>query len=437
MSSASSALLGLACAAIYAAAPEAYAQAQEPVLTRSDAISRALGDDPRIGAATAATSAAEAGARQAGRRLNPSLDLQRENLEGSGPYRSSERAETTYSLSQRLELGGDRAARLALAERDLDATRLGADIKRLDIIEEVEAAYIDAQAAEASRLIAEERLLVAEDLSSAVRRRVAAARDPLLAGSRAEAQLGEVKIETLAARRTADAARARLASYWAGSPAFKVDMGSFSRFIADAGTADDSGGLRGRLAGAGGQYEGASPDMALAEIERDRASARIGVERARVIPDPDVRMGWRRFSEDDETAFVFGFSVPIGIWDRNADGVARAQADSRRVELEASARQRAISRERARLTAQLDSARLEIEALDASVLPHSEQALTRARDGYVQGGFSYLDVLEAQRALTNARMRRIAALRSYHLADAALARVAGARAGVALQETQR
>ena len=64
--------------------------------------------------------------------------------------------------------------------------------------------------------------------------------------------------------------------------------------------------------------------------------------------------------------------------------------------------------------------------------------MERAREGYAMGGFSYLDVLEAQRALTDARMRRISALRSYHRAEAALARIAGARADRApSEETSR
>lgn len=60
MSSTSSALLGLACAAIHAAAPEAYAQAEQPALTRSDAVSRALGDEATpVPTDTAATTRAD------------------------------------------------------------------------------------------------------------------------------------------------------------------------------------------------------------------------------------------------------------------------------------------------------------------------------------------------------------------------------------------
>ncbi len=420
------ALIGVACAAGIVA--EASAQAQSPPLTRADAIARALGDDPRLGAADAARRAAEARVRQAGRLPNPALDIVVENVEGSGPYQAWERGEATYSLTQRLELGGDRSARRRLAERDLDAARLGADIERLDLIEEVEASYIDAQAAEAARLVAEERLAVAQELADAARRRVAAARDPLMAGSRAQARLAEAQIDADAARLAALAARARLASYWGGGDDFSIDIASFERIGGATPRLDEDAGLRGRLADAATLHQGPSPDLALADLDRARADAGVAVERARSIPDPDVQLGWRSFNESDETAFVFGFSVPLQLWDRNTDGVAQARAESARAGFEASARARAIARERAMLAVQVETARAEVEALDASVLPNVEAALQSAREGYAMGAFAYLDVLEAQRALTDARMRRISALRSYHRADAALARIAGARA---------
>jgi cobalt-zinc-cadmium efflux system outer membrane protein len=80
------------------------------------------------------------------------------------------------------------------------------------------------------------------------------------------------------------------------------------------------------------------------------------------------------------------------------------------------------------LRTQAERSRLEVEAFDARVIPLSEQALERAREGYAQGAFSYLDVFEAQRALSEARLTRISALRSYHRAQASLARLSGARA---------
>lgn len=388
---------------------DAVAQTQDAPLTRGDALALALRDDPSIAAADAESRAADAGARQAGRWNNPILEVLRENVEGSGLYTGQERAETTYSLRQPLEMGGDLGARRRIAQRESDLARIGAGLQRLDMIEEVDHAFIDAQAAEAARVVAEERLLVARDLAGAVDRRVRAARDPFLASSRAQARLAEAEIEAEAARRAAISARNRLASYWLGDGDFRIELASFGQLTG--------------LASGGG-----APDLALAEAEAERADAQLRLERARAIPNVDVQLGYREFEETDETALVVGVSVPLQIWDRNGDNIARARANLDRARHQREARLRALGRERALLANQLESARLEIEGLEARVIPSSEEALRFARDGYARGAFSYIDVLEAQRALSDARLRRIIALRSYHRARASLARLTGARA---------
>jgi len=395
-------VVGLAC--------EAAAQAQDAVLTRADALALALTDDPSIAAADAASRAADAGARQAGRWNNPTLEVQRENFEGSGLYTGAERAETTYGLSQPLELGGDLGARRRVAQGDRDIARVGAGLQRLDIIEEVEHAYIDAQAAEAVHVLAEERLAVARELAEAVNRRVSAARDPYMAGSRAQARLAEAEIEAESAQRGAVSARQSLASYWLGEGDFQIDLVSFGQMSGDISAPSGS------------------PDVALADAETQRAEALLRLERARSIPDVDLQLGYREFEETDESALVVGFSVPLQLWDRNADGIARARADRDRFAYQREARERALVRERALLTDQLERARIEVAGLDARVIPSSQEALDFARDGYARGAFSYIDVLEAQRALSEARLRRVMALRSYHRALSSLARLAGVRA---------
>jgi cobalt-zinc-cadmium efflux system outer membrane protein len=230
-----------------------------------------------------------------------------------------------------------------------------------------------------------------------------------MAGSRAQARLAEAEIEAESARHAAIAARNRLASYWNGSGDFTVELGSFDQL------------------GAFDVDAAAAPDLQLAEAQEGRADAQLRLERARRVPNVDLQAGVREFNETDESALVVGIAVPIQVWDRNADNVARARAERERARHQRVAFDRAIARQRSALISQLETARIEVEGLDARVIPSSEEALRFARDGYARGAFSYIDVLEAQRALSEARLRRIASLRSYHRALASLERLSGDR----------
>ncbi len=409
-------LFGAACAACSPA--PAYAQAASPTgaLTLDDAFARALADAPVLNAAKAAERAADAAVRQADRGLNPTLDFQLENALGTGLYQGLDRTEGTLSFSQAIERGGDRKARTELSMRQGERVKIQTDVSRQDLLMDVEAAYIDVQRAAAERLIAEERLAIAREIAATVQRRVEAARDPLLASSRSLTLVAETEIAVENAHRSEQAAKERLASFWGGAAAFDVEAASFNLAITSGNTT-----------GAG------SPELAAARALEKEAHARIDVERARAKVDPTVSAGVRYFSDNSEAAFVVGISIPLGINDNNSAAVERASAEDQRAHLETEALRRNLDRQIATARSQMDIAVGEIRSLDERLLPTAQEAVERARQGYNQGGFSYLDVLDAQRVLSNARMQRISALSSYHRARVALKRLAGEYTAIAAQ----
>lgn len=378
------------------------------VITLAEALRRARERDPAVAAAVEGVRAAEALTQQAAARPNPTLDLQLEDFGGAGPVSGVNSAEATWSLTQPIELGGDRHARTAAAAAGTKAARLRAGLSELDLIEAIGIAFAEAQAADVLKKLAEARVVTARELSSAVDRRVREARDPEAARSRVAARLAEAETEKETAAARADAARAALASYWGGSADFAIETVTFF--------APATRGVTGEIA---------SPDVALAEAEREAASAAVIIERAKRIPDPSVRAGIRQLRAIDENAFIVGVSVPLPIWNRNAGAIAAARANERQAEHLVAARERDLARETAHLASQAASARAEIAAYRDRIIPASERALSQSLGAYRAGGLSYVEVLEAQSALALARERQIAALLSLHRAEARLARRRG------------
>jgi cobalt-zinc-cadmium efflux system outer membrane protein len=399
------------CACLVAGLAAGATLAQQP-LTLQDAFARALADAPALQASEQAMFGAEAGVRQAGRAPNPTLDITAENFAGGDRYQAFDRAETTLALSQRLEWGGDRDARTQLAAADVKAAQAGGVVRRQDVLHQVALAYLAVQKTGAELEIASQRAEVAREIVETVNRRVEAARDPLLAGARADALLAEVEIGVEAARLAEGAAKARLASYWGGDANLMVELASFQTFSGEAGSSVDG-----------------NPDLTLAAAEQERAIAAVAVEQARAQQDPTVSAGVRYFHETEEAALVVGVAVPLPFRDRNEGAIARAQSERSRLRYEQEAVRRNLEREANMARSQMSIARAEIEAIDSRLLPSAEEALAFARQGYSAGGFSYLDVLDAQRIVVQARLQRISAFHSYHSARVALARLTGAFAG--------
>jgi cobalt-zinc-cadmium efflux system outer membrane protein len=399
---------GFACLVAIVAAGEAQAQ---PPLTLPEALARAADDAPAMKAADQARLSAEAGVRQANRMPNPSLDITAENLLGSGLYSGIDRAETTFGLSQKLEWGKDQQARTGLAASAVNVARARGNVRRQDLMHEVALAYLAAQKAEADLEVTLARVGVANEIVATVRRRVEAARDPLMAGAKAQAVLAEAEIGAEAVRRTGEGAKARLASFWGGDAAFAVEVASF------VGLGPDEA-----------RNAASNPELALVETETERASAAIAVERARSQQDPVVSAGFRYFHETDEAALVVGVSIPLTFWDNSDGAIAQAEAERSRLRFETEAVRRNLEREVNSTRSQIAIARAEVEAIGSRLLPAAEQALALARQGYSAGGFSYLDVLDAQRLVVDAQLRRNSALFSYHSAHVALDRLTGAYA---------
>jgi len=329
-----------------------------------------------------------------------------EDFGGSGTVAGFDETQTTLSYQQPIELGGKRQARISLAQREREAAYARGIVARLDLLEEVQRAYSDALAAQAAAGLAKERLDVAIAFEKELGRRIAAARDPEFAGARATATTAEARLALEQATLAAEAARARLASYWAGSADIRLDAGYFANTT-----------LPVRAEG------GLLADSAMLEAERNAADARVDVEKSKAYRDPTFDVGVRHFARNDDVALVIGGSIPLNLFDDNSGAVDRAAAEHRAAGLDLAAYERGRERELARLHAQLRMAVAEIREIDSSVIPAAKRAVKLVREGFGRGAFAYLDVVGAQNGLSDAKTRRIAALQRFHTDKAAYERL--------------
>ena len=94
------------------------------------------------------------------------------------------------------------------------------------------------------------------------------------------------------------------------------------------------------------------------------------------------------------------------------------------------------AREIAPLVARLRALARESERIRAEVIPHAIRAVEQVTVGFNRGGFEYLDVTEAERALADARARRVEVLREFHMGLATLDRLTGKHRALAATQIQ-
>jgi outer membrane protein, heavy metal efflux system len=402
-----------------AQSPAAPASSAAPLMDLDAALRRAIAADPARAGLEARLRAVEAGVRQAGVRPNPTLGLMVENLPTFGAGSFIDQTQTTLTYDQRLERGGDRPARSSLARSEGLLVVAEARVAQLDRLELVQRAWTDALAADAQVEIARERLNLAERFQAEVQRRVNAARDPLFAGARAEAELAQAQIEFDQAEVAARLARIVLAKFWDGVVDFSVGRDAFEDTSAS------------RIAAG----EVSPADLEVFQARRAISEAQVRVEEARAVADPTVSVGVRHMWAND-VSLVFGGSIPLQRYDTNQGAIDRARAEGVAAQADMNARRIELDREIARLQVLLLTQANEARRISEETLPQAERAVTLVRDGFARGGFTYNDVMSAHTALLQARARRVAVLQAFHNDRARLDRLTGAHADLLGLETQ-
>ncbi|PJI87952.1 TolC family protein [Sphingomonas koreensis] len=384
------------------------ALAQAQPLTVEDAIRRTLAAAPQTASTAARIEAQTAARTAAGLRPQPSIDVQVENF-GIPTGNLYDQFQITGMYSQRIERGGKREARVALADREMDVTRAEAIVTRLDVIAQVQRLYVEVQATEAQIGIAKQRLTLARMVEAEVKRRVASAKDPLFAGMRATTSVSEAKVDLELATHARDAAFKRLTAMWGGTPAdLSVPAADFLRFKEEPV----------------GPSAPSPADLAVYTARGARADATVNLQTANAKRDPTLSAG-PRFIGTGDVALVAGVSLPLGGRRLSDARIAEAQAERRRVDADLAVERFTRERAIALLVEKVEETAHEAEAIRDQVIPNADLTLMEVRVGYNRGFFSYTDVSAAQTTLANARARMVDAVRRHHEARVELDRLTG------------
>lgn len=398
------------------AVPSDVPEPAEPsgVMTLPQALSLALMHNPELRAFSWEVRASEARALQASLWPNPELEVEVEEVGGTGERSGFRGAETTIQLSQFIELGDKRGRRMRLTSLENEVSRWDYEAKRLEVFTLVVKVFVETLAAQERLGLAEDMLRLSEELVGTVSQRVEAGKDSPLERTKAAVVLANTRIRHQQAMRNLEFARRQLAATWAGTaPRFEKVEGRLEP-VWPVPEVDD---LKDLIA--------ENPDIVRSALAVDKQQAALELEKAKTIPDITLSGGIQRFEEADDNAVVFGLSVPLPTSDRNQGGRLEAAYNLARAKEEYRAARARIQTELADACRSASNAYTEAVELDRNVLQSAEKVFEASKEGYSQGKLDYLNLLDAQRTLFEARVRFIDALVSYHTARADVERLIG------------
>lgn len=391
--------------------------ASAETVTLEQAIAKAVEAAPLLKADDAAVAAARAGRAQANVRPNPSVTVEAENFVGTGPYNVLGQAEITATYNQPIERGGKRAARVALADKDIDVAQASANVTRLDLAASVQRAFFDVLIAKDVLEISRFRLSTEQELQTEALRRVRGYKDPLFVETRAAARVASARIGVEQADFRLEAASDLLAGFWGG---VGDDLNVEGILMASDSVA----------------LTLAPSDEKLVEARVARASAAVVVEETKRTQDYTVSGGTRFLRGTNDLAAVAGITIPIGRFDRNQGGIDRARAEKDRLSFAAEAARLEKLRRLASLRANAESAQVRADALMAEVYPRAYKTLQQVREGYNRGGFSFRDIQDAADAILEVQDQWLEANTQYRDLQTEIDRLTGRFDPASSMETQ-
>ena len=121
---------------------------------------------------------------------------------------------------------------------------------------------------------------------------------------------------------------------------------------------------------------------------------------AQRVPDVEVAFIFEReeTGADIRQTFGGGLAVPLPLWNRNAGGIAAAQARTRVAALERTALQQVVTTEVANTVTELQRLRTALQFFDETILPQSRDNLALLRQAFAAGEVGMVPLVTEQRA---------------------------------------
>lgn len=398
---------------IFISLPQAALSADHTSISLAEATALALQANPNISVAMREREIESAQLLQSTARPNPTLSGQIQDL------RSQNRI-ASIILSQQLETAGKRDKRMAAADANLAIADADIRIVQAEISAKTYAAFYRVLAAQQAQTLATELLQIATTSKETTAKRVLAGKVSPVEETKAKVAEAGLKIELASANQQLVSSKQRLASLWSNSlqPNNQEDYTAVGELekLDNIDTLED---LMTQVAD--------SPRLKKASLAIAQKQALSAIEQSKQTPDVTLSLGAQRNEElGGITQAIIGLSIPIPVFDKNQGNLQSAKAREYQSIDEKSALENQLKTD---IADAYSRRQLQVEASNMyknDILPGAQSTYEAARKGFEFGKFSFLEVLDAQRTLFQAKTQHIQTLALARLAEADIQSILGA-----------
>jgi cobalt-zinc-cadmium efflux system outer membrane protein len=369
--------------------------------------------NPELRAAASAVHAAEGRMRQSGLYPNPTAEAEVEDYDVGET--GMEGAETTLRLTQPIFWGEKRRATIAAERAEVFVRRLERDRLALELLGALRGVYDDLLYFRRALALNDELTSFSRQSLEIARTRFALRASPESDVSRAEVETFDLSLERRDLVRERARAMARLTALLGGAGIRTEQIEGVYEPTIDRLSTDT---LRSWLLEE-------HPAVRVVRVETEAAEARLAKERSERLPDLSVTVGYGRSRAASNNVAEAAIGIELPIFDRNQGAISAAKAEIEEAIHREAALENRLLAELGEALADWNAARERKAIHTRQVLPSALRAFEQVREGYRAGKLGFLELIDAQRTLTAARLQQLQLIREIRRAEARLFGLAG------------
>lgn len=345
--------------------------------------------------------AAQGAQYQAGRRPNPTLAYEAEEIGDAGKAGTH-----GLVLEQEIQTGGKRKLDRKIAAWETDTRRKELQLRYASIQNDVKARAYELLA---TQQIAEIQATLAE----IGRKSMEAAEELAKAGETSKIDLLQIRAKARESEAALKKARIDEELAWKKVATMVGQRDLPKSRVIDSLEVD---GFFDNQEAAWRILESQSPKLAMARSRIQQARAALARERAGQVPDIAVSGGIHYDFAEKQTLGSIGVGVPLQIFDRNEGNIRKAQGELSAACGELNRLSIVLYEEFCGYFSTLEATREQVDLYREHILPDVREALELSLKGYRQGEYGYMDVLSAQQSFLESQTQYVELLKNRALA---------------------
>ncbi len=363
-------------------------------LTLKQALQRTLQHAPELKRYPYQEREAEALRLQAGLRPSPQLRFSIDNALGTGTRSDFDNAEFTLGLSQLIELGDKRLARIGLSDARWQSDLTAYEVARLELLAETSRRYYRLLLQQDLHLNIAKRLRQENTALHIIEQRQKAGAVAAADAAKMRLRLAQTRLQLRQSQAQIEFDRAQLAGLWLQQANFSQAEGNLLKLPPAA----DFSALMLAI--------DKSPSYRQKAVENELAKASLRQQQALSRADLTLGFGIRHLEQNNDQALVFDVSMPLAIDNPNRGNLNAAYSRQSWSETELAITHQRISLELQNFSQRIGSLRQQAHLLQADLIPKAETLLLEVERGYQQGLYSVLQWVDAQSELFQLRAQQ-------------------------------